>query len=118
MTQTGAVGVSTSVPMQGWRVPICTEQTAEELAYHCHRAAVIEDEGRQAGRLIDASTDPQPRQSDDRLGQLHGQCDRPLPLVVARASRTLTRQQLDVIEDSLPIERLTDVHPTLAEHAD
>ena len=73
------------------------------------RAAVVEDEGRKARRLIDAPADAHAGQRDDRGGQFHRQRDRPLALVVARPGRALARQQLDVVEHGLPVERLTDV---------
>jgi hypothetical protein len=43
--------------MQHRRVPVCTEESAEELANDGDRAPLVEHERRQARRLIDASTD-------------------------------------------------------------
>ena len=100
------------------RVAVGAEQTAQELADDRDRAPLVEHELGQGRRLIDSLANLNAGQRRDRLRELHGQRDRPLALVVARAGRAFARQQLDVVEHRITVERLTDVHPALPVHAD
>src|SRR6185437_9150162 len=95
-----------SLTMQLRCVSIRTEQAAEELAHQGHRTALLLDELRKRGGLVDATANPDARQRHDGTGQLQRQHDAPFARVIAAAPRSFAGEQLDIVESRLSIERL------------
>ena len=98
--------------------PVGTEDAAQELAHHRDRAARLQHEVGQPGRLVDPPPDSHAGQRDDGTGQLARQHDAPFPIVVPHAARTLASDELDVVQHRLAIDCLPDVHPPLTRDAD
>ncbi len=94
------------------------EESAEKLANDRYRAVFLQHESGQSRRLLDALARPDAPQRRMASGELLWQDDRPLAIVISARDRALAGQQFDVIEDCLPVERLTDVHARLPEAAD
>src|SRR5213082_984240 len=110
------IGLAPAV--QGWRVSVRAEESAQELAHDCDGTDVEHHECRELRRLVYAAADPHSGQRRYAPRQFQRQHDRPLALVISRGRRTLAGQEPDVIQHRLPVESLARIHSRLPGGAD
>src|ERR1700694_1175815 len=111
-------GLTFTMSLQGWCVPIRAEERREKLAHYRNWTPLFQHELRQSRHLMNAPATAHSLQRGDRLGQLHRQDNRPLARIVASCGRTLAGEQFDIHQCSLTGEGLPDVHTSLAHKTD
>src|SRR5436309_2755091 len=114
----GGILVTIALPVEPGGPAVGSKECAQELADDRDGTAGIQDERRQRRRLMNAIARAHSRKGANGRGQLLGKRDAPLALVVPGAGGSLAGDALDVVENRFTIQRLTEIHSSLAILAD